>query len=73
MARFKVGVQLHPQHTTMDVLAPAWREADAMGVDTIWTWDHFYPLYGGARRRALRGMVDARGDGVRHRAGRSSA
>jgi probable F420-dependent oxidoreductase len=24
----------------------AWREADEMGVDTIYTWDHFYPLYG---------------------------
>ena len=24
----------------------AWREADELGVDTIWTWDHFFPLYG---------------------------
>jgi probable F420-dependent oxidoreductase len=24
----------------------AWRAADALGVDSIWTWDHFYPLYG---------------------------
>jgi probable F420-dependent oxidoreductase len=46
MARFKVGVQLQPQHTTMDDLRRAWRTADAMGVDSIWTWDHFYPLYG---------------------------
>src|SRR6478736_9431899 len=27
-------------------LREAWRMADAMGVDSIWTWDHFYPLYG---------------------------
>lgn len=46
MARFKVGVQLHPQHCTIDELRAAWRAADAMGVDSIWTWDHFYPLYG---------------------------
>lgn len=46
MARFKVGVQLQPQHTTMDDLRAAWRAADAMGVDSIWTWDHFFPLYG---------------------------
>lgn len=26
----------------------AWTEADALGVDTIWNWDHFYPLYGAA-------------------------
>ena len=46
MARFKVGVQLHPQHTTVDALRAAWKAADALGVDSIWTWDHFYPLYG---------------------------
>ncbi len=46
MARFKVGVQLHPQHSSIDDLRAAWREADALGVDSIWTWDHFFPLYG---------------------------
>ncbi len=46
MARFKVGVQLHPQHTSVDDLRAAWREADRLGVDSIWTWDHFFPLYG---------------------------
>jgi probable F420-dependent oxidoreductase len=40
----KVGVQLAPQHTTVDDLRRAWREADELGVDSIWTWDHFYPL-----------------------------
>jgi probable F420-dependent oxidoreductase len=30
----------------MKQLRAAWREADALGVDTIFTWDHFYPLYG---------------------------
>ena len=46
MARFRVGVQLHPQHCTVDELREAWIAADALGVDSIWTWDHFYPLYG---------------------------
>ena len=46
MARFKVGVQLHPQATTVDELRAAWRAADALEVDSIWVWDHFYPLYG---------------------------
>jgi probable F420-dependent oxidoreductase len=48
MGRFKVGAQFHPQHCSMDDLRAGWREADAMGVDTIWNWDHFYPLYGEA-------------------------
>jgi probable F420-dependent oxidoreductase len=46
MPRFRVGVQLHPQATTIDELRAAWRAADALGVDSIFTWDHFYPLYG---------------------------
>src|SRR5690606_15563112 len=46
MANFKVGVQLHPQHCTIDELRAAWERADQLGVDSIWTWDHFYPLYG---------------------------
>ena len=46
MGSFRVGVQLQPQHTTMADLRAAWEAADAMGVDSIWTWDHFYPLYG---------------------------
>ena len=44
--RFRVGVQLHPQHCSIDELRAAWERADAMGVDSIWTWDHFFPLYG---------------------------
>ena len=46
MARFRVGVQLHPQATTVDEMRAAWKAADALGVDSIFTWDHFYPLYG---------------------------
>ena len=30
----------------MTDLRTAWRAADAMGADFIWTWDHFFPLYG---------------------------
>jgi len=41
-------VQLHPQGTTVGDLRAAWQAADAMGVDSIWTWDHFFPLYGPA-------------------------
>jgi probable F420-dependent oxidoreductase len=48
MAKFKVGVQLQPQATTIGDLRAAWQAADAMGVDSIWTWDHFFPLYGDA-------------------------
>lgn len=43
---FKVGVTIHPQQCTIQQLRDAWRRADALGVDSIWFWDHFFPLYG---------------------------
>lgn len=55
MARFKVGVQLHPQQTSTEDLRVAWQAADRMGVDTIWTWDHFFPLYGDPDGRHFEG------------------
>jgi probable F420-dependent oxidoreductase len=44
--RFKVGVTIHPQQCTIQQLRDAWLRADELGVDSIWFWDHFYPLYG---------------------------
>jgi probable F420-dependent oxidoreductase len=44
--RFKVGVTLHPQQCSLEELRAAWARADAWGVDSIWVWDHFFPLYG---------------------------
>jgi probable F420-dependent oxidoreductase len=46
VAHLRIGVQLSQQDTTIDELRAAWREADDLGVDTIWVWDHFFPLYG---------------------------
>ena len=42
----RVGVQVQPQHADFDGMRRAWREAEAMGVDVVYTWDHFFPLYG---------------------------
>lgn len=42
----RIGVQLHPQHTSYQDIADAVRRVEDMGVDSIWTWDHFFPLYG---------------------------
>ena len=46
MPRIRVGVQLHPQHTTFDDFADAVCAAEEAGADTLWTWDHFFPLRG---------------------------
>ena len=46
MTKIKVGVQLQPQHVSYDEYAEAVRQTEALGVDSIWNWDHFYPLSG---------------------------
>lgn len=46
MAALRIGVQLHPQHCTIGELRGAWQAADRLGVDSIWVWDHFFPLSG---------------------------
>ena len=46
MGKMKVGVQLHPQHVSYGEYAEAVKSSEALGVDTIWNWDHFFPLYG---------------------------
>ena len=46
MTKLKIGVQFQPQGTSMEALRTGWQQADEMGVDSIWVWDHFYPLYG---------------------------
>lgn len=44
--RIRVGVQMQPQHTTYASYAEAVHRFEDMGVDTLWDWDHFFPLYG---------------------------
>jgi probable F420-dependent oxidoreductase len=46
MSGITIGVTIHPQHTTTDELLATFQQADAMGIDTLWTWDHFFPLTG---------------------------
>jgi probable F420-dependent oxidoreductase len=41
-----VGVQIQPQHADFAAMRRAWRDAEELGVDSIYTWDHFFPLYG---------------------------
>ena len=54
MAGRRVGIQLHPQHTTYQEYAEAMRAVEDLGVDTIWTWDHFFPCTATAMARTSR-------------------
>ena len=55
MPRFRVGVQIEPQHCSISELRNAWRHAEELGADSIYTWDHFFPLAGDPRGRHFEG------------------
>ena len=42
----KVGAQVQPQHSDFAGMRRAWVEAEELGCDSVFTWDHFYPLFG---------------------------
>lgn len=42
----RIAVQLHPQHAEYADLRRAVAAAEEVGVDIVYNWDHFYPLYG---------------------------
>ncbi len=42
----RVGVQIHPQQASWAQMREAWLRAEEMGADTVFNWDHFFPLYG---------------------------
>ncbi len=42
----RIGVQLRPQHSEFASIRRAAVEAEEIGVDVVFTWDHFYPLHG---------------------------
>jgi len=46
MTKLKVGIQIQPQGTSVEAMREAWIAADQIGADSIWIWDHFYPLFG---------------------------
>jgi probable F420-dependent oxidoreductase len=42
----RVGAQVQPQHGSYAQMRDAWMRAEEMGADTLFNWDHFYPLHG---------------------------
>jgi probable F420-dependent oxidoreductase len=42
----RIGLQLQPQHADYAVIRRTVTEAEDLGVDILFNWDHFYPLYG---------------------------
>lgn len=57
MTPVRIGIQVQPQHADFDVMRRAWREAEELGVDTIFCWDHFYPLTGDPGGKHFEGIA----------------
>lgn len=46
MPPVRVGIQIQQQHATYPQIRRAWQEVDTSGADTLFNWDHFFPLSG---------------------------
>jgi probable F420-dependent oxidoreductase len=44
----RIGLQIHPQHADYASIRNAAAQAEELGADIVFNWDHFYPLYGEA-------------------------
>jgi probable F420-dependent oxidoreductase len=42
----RVGVTIKPQHASYAQMRDAWLRVEELGADTLFTWDHFFPLTG---------------------------
>jgi probable F420-dependent oxidoreductase len=42
----RIGYRAIPQHGDYGPMRESWLEAERLGVDSLWTWDHFFPLFG---------------------------
>ncbi|WP_433291320.1 LLM class F420-dependent oxidoreductase [Actinoplanes sp. CA-030573] len=42
----RIGVQIQPQHAEYAAIRRAVAEAEDLGADIVFNWDHFFPLYG---------------------------
>jgi probable F420-dependent oxidoreductase len=42
----RVGLQLQPQHADYKTIRATAAQAEDLGADIVFNWDHFYPLYG---------------------------
>src|SRR5262245_46828024 len=56
-ARTRFGVQTAPQDTTYDAVAAVWKEADGLGYDSAFVFDHFMPIFSDPSGPCLEGWT----------------
>ena len=57
MSDVKLGALCWNQYTSWPDLLEAGSRADQLGYDTLWTWDHLYPIVGSAEGPILEGWL----------------
>jgi alkanesulfonate monooxygenase SsuD/methylene tetrahydromethanopterin reductase-like flavin-dependent oxidoreductase (luciferase family) len=57
MPALKIGALCWNQYTTWPDLLAAGQRADRLGYDTLWTWDHLYPIVGSDDGPILEGWL----------------
>lgn len=53
----RVAVTIYPQHAEYADIRRAAQQAEALGVDVVYTWDHFYPLFGDPEGKHFEGWT----------------
>jgi len=53
----RLGALCWNQYTTWPALLEAGRRADRLGFDTLWTWDHLYPIIGSSNGPIFEGWL----------------
>jgi alkanesulfonate monooxygenase SsuD/methylene tetrahydromethanopterin reductase-like flavin-dependent oxidoreductase (luciferase family) len=57
MSAVRLGALCWNQYTTWPDLLAAGQRADRLGYDTLWTWDHLYPIVGSSDGPILEGWL----------------
>src|SRR5262245_56690050 len=55
--RLRFGIQTPNQNTTWDDLVATWKEAESLGFDSAWVYDHFIPIFGDQDGPCLEGWT----------------
>lgn len=53
----RFGIQTPNQNTTWEDLVATWKEAEALGFDSAWVYDHFAPIFGNEDGPCLEGWT----------------
>src|SRR6059036_2513995 len=56
-AHVRFGIQTPNQNVAWDDLLAAWKEADTLGFDSAWVFDHFIPIFGDRDGPCLEGWT----------------